>query len=105
MAVFLQSDENFSIYRKFGTCHARILAEDQVELTKIEEVLHQLDKTDSEDRVLEQRLRGPEPSGEPNTERRELMRKLRVKIREYGDSPTANCMILGEGKLANSRNR
>lgn len=46
LASFLDSDENFMIYRRFGFLHARLLLQKQDELRKLEEDLDRMDKRD-----------------------------------------------------------
>ncbi|PMD53446.1 uncharacterized protein K444DRAFT_571426 [Hyaloscypha bicolor E] len=46
LATFLDSDENFMIYRRFGFLHARLLLQKQDELRIMEEELDQMDQRD-----------------------------------------------------------
>jgi hypothetical protein len=46
LATFLDSDENFMIYRRFGFIHARLLLQKQDELRIMEEELDRMDQRD-----------------------------------------------------------
>lgn len=54
LAAFLDSDESFSIYRRFGYAQARLLLEKQDEMRLLEEGLIEMDKED--ERTGSQRL-------------------------------------------------
>jgi hypothetical protein len=47
LASFLDTDENFMLYRRFGYLHARLLLQKQDELRKLEEALDNLDQEES----------------------------------------------------------
>ena len=49
VARFLDSDDSFGVYRKFGTLHSRLLLNKQDEVSKMEAKLEAMDKMDSED--------------------------------------------------------
>jgi hypothetical protein len=46
LAAFMDSSDSFGIYRKFGYCHARLLAIHMSNVTEIERKLLELDKQD-----------------------------------------------------------
>lgn len=47
VAVFMDSDDNFMIYRRFGFLYSRVLLSKQDELRKLEEDLDALDRRDA----------------------------------------------------------
>ena len=47
LATFLDSDENFMVYRRFGLLHARLLLRKQDELRVLEERLDDMDQEES----------------------------------------------------------
>jgi hypothetical protein len=51
VATFLDSDENFMIYRRFGYLHARILLRLQDRLRNLESKLDDYDKEDADDEI------------------------------------------------------
>jgi hypothetical protein len=90
LAAFLDSDDNFMMYRRFGYLQARLLLEKQEQLRRFEE---DLDILDREDKGRE----GKDANGRDNplrtlkdgrkekaSERRVLMRKIEKKFRDYG---------------------
>lgn len=56
MATFLDSDETFMLYRRFGYLHARILLRLQDKLRELEEKLDRYDDADWEDEDEHQKL-------------------------------------------------
>jgi hypothetical protein len=56
MATFLDSDENFMIYRRFGYLHARTLLRLQDKLRELEEKLDKYDDADWEDEDGDQKI-------------------------------------------------
>jgi hypothetical protein len=92
LATFLDSDDNFMMYRRFGYLQARLLLEKQEQLRRLEEDLDLLDREDKE-------RQGEDANGRNNplrtlkdgkkekaNERRVLMRKIEKKFRDYGTS-------------------
>lgn len=58
LSIFLDSDENFKIYRRFGYLHARLLLRKQDEIRRLEAELDGLDDLDeAEDAPNKQRAR------------------------------------------------
>ena len=47
LGAFLDSDDNFMIYRRFGYLQSRLLLEKQDDLRKLEEALDRLDTSDT----------------------------------------------------------
>ena len=90
LARFLDSDDNFMVYRRFGTVCSRLLLYKQDEISKMEGVLHSMDKTDERaknEKCLMSRTLDVERDGIPEfwpESRPQLMEKLEKKIVEYG---------------------
>ena len=82
LAAFLDSDENFMVYRRFGFIQSRLLLEKQDELRELEEKLDRLDKieADAGDWIPETRDL-PERYLEP---RKKLMDVLEKRFCAYG---------------------
>lgn len=91
LAAFLDSDDNFMIYRRFGYLQARLLLEKQEELRRLEEDLDILDSREQErwkdaharDNPLKTLKNGKKDKA---SERRVLIRKIEKKFRGYGTS-------------------
>lgn len=92
LAAFLDSDDNFMLYRRFGYIHARILLQKQDELKEIEERLEALDTEDDGggerlQRCLKSRAfdEARDRKSPPEREsRRQLLRRAEDLVREYG---------------------
>jgi hypothetical protein len=89
LAAFLNSDDNFAVFRRFGNLSARALVQLQVDLTELEKKLHDLDDADALDPVMSYRLRGFEDFEGWNSAQRDLISEIRVKLGEYCSSPDA----------------
>ncbi|RDW91668.1 hypothetical protein BP5796_02833 [Coleophoma crateriformis] len=83
LAAFLDSDENFMLYRRFGYLQARILLYKQDELRSLEQELDHLDKLDAE--IRPKRLRSRERDDGDNQERRNLILKISDLWKEYAE--------------------
>lgn len=83
LAAFLDSDDNFMIYRRFGYLQSRLLLEKQEHLRQLEEELENLDE---EDREAESRnlITMENYDTEQYKQRRELMQRIGCQFREYG---------------------
>jgi hypothetical protein len=83
LAAFLDSDDNFMIYRRFGYLQARLLLEKQEQLRRLELELELLDENDmkAKSRSLISFADGEDGEGQ---ERRQLMQKIEDKFRDYG---------------------
>lgn len=79
MATFLDSDENFMLYRRFGFLQARLLLNKQDQLRALEEQLDDLDKDDDEEY-----LKSRELDDADETRRSKLLLKIEKKLKEYG---------------------
>lgn len=82
LAVFLDSDENFMVYRRFGYVQTRLLLEKQDELRKLEQKLDNYDKKVQKVRATNLMTRDLKP--DDAAPRKEIMDKLEQKFREYG---------------------
>ena len=94
LAAFLDSDDNFMIYRRFGFLHARILLQKQDELRELEEAIDTIDKedasldrgTDKTRKCLKSRIKEERREDtQMRQTRKELLRSAEDKVREYGD--------------------
>jgi hypothetical protein len=85
-AVYINSDFDSALFRRFGDLHARSLLYKQVELTELEERLAKLDKDD--DDVLETRWRVRYSihvrNGKRNEARKALLTEINDKLEVYG---------------------
>lgn len=86
LASFLDSDENFMIYRRFGFLHARLLLQKQDELRVMEATLDRMDRKDKQDdttflqcRVLDERR-----TQEGET-RKELLNRVENTLLKYDE--------------------
>ncbi|KAF2140473.1 uncharacterized protein K452DRAFT_288561 [Aplosporella prunicola CBS 121167] len=83
LAAFLDSDDNFMIYRRFGYIQSRLLLDKQNELQTLERALERIDLAEA---VTSKKISKGDTtglfSGEPS-ERKKLMRLLEVKFTEY----------------------
>ena len=81
LAAFIDCDPNFRIYRKFGWLHSRVLLYIQDELRELEEELEDIDAWEAKSgNDLKLRCR----RADDNTERLELIAKIKEKLDEYG---------------------
>ena len=56
LSTFLDSDENFMVYRRFGYLHSRMLLKKQDELRKLEAELDEYDEEDANGTEQQRRL-------------------------------------------------
>jgi len=82
LAAFLDSDENFMVYRRFGYVQARLLLEKQDELRRLEQKLDSYDKKVQKARPINLMTLDLRP--EDAAQRKEIMDKLERKFCEYG---------------------
>jgi hypothetical protein len=82
LAAFLDSDENFMLYRRFGFLHARLLLYKQDELRRLEMELDNMDQTDAKENpiILQSRRKDDAEVGE----RKKLLQTIDLKLKEYG---------------------
>ena len=87
MATFLDSDDNFMVYRRFGYMQSRILLARQERLRRLEIQLDELDKdqvsrTNNSDLLCKAKI-----GGEMEVEREKLMLEIEKEYFEYGRIP------------------
>ena len=82
LAAFLDSDEKFMLYRRFGFLQARLLLNKQDELRELEKDLDRLDKVDQgkDPSLLKSREKDDATSGR----RKKLLSEIERKFTEYG---------------------
>src|SRR5271156_4507892 len=84
-AAFLDSDDNFMVYRRYGYLHARLLLQKQEQLRQLEEAL---DNMDYDDKLAKPAslttLKGY--CTQEASERRALEEDIEKKLLEYGKS-------------------
>ena len=92
LSCFLDSDDAFMVYRKFGCVFSRLLLCKQDEIGRIEATLQAMDRTDADDNnrqfLMSYKLdedRDTIPSAWPAS-RTQLMEKLEKKALDYGKS-------------------
>ena len=90
LASFLDSDENFMIYRRFGFLHTRLLLYKQDELRALEEELDEMDRKD---------FNGKDPEvlmcREDDTEaRKTLLNQIEKTLLKYGNALFKNLSII-----------
>lgn len=83
-AAFLDSDENFMLYRRFGYLQSRILLRKQDELRALEERLDRLDQKDNEDEKTRRFLKSRDLDDKRNGPRKVLLETIETKFKEYG---------------------
>ncbi|KAL9120124.1 MAG: hypothetical protein Q9187_003321 [Circinaria calcarea] len=81
LASFMDGCENFSIFRRFGQCHTRILVNYMVDITAIEKQLLDLDRVDIEPDGKLYRLRSHKRGSD--TIKEDLLALLEEKLRKY----------------------
>jgi len=83
LAAFLDSDENFMVYRRFGFLHSRILLKKQEQLRQLEQSLDRLDQHENA-KSSRSLVTMEHYDGDEGKERRELEEKIEQKLLEYG---------------------
>lgn len=83
LASFINSSDNFAVYRRFGQLTAGLLVQLEIDITELEAKLFELDDKDASDPVMKFRLRGYESFPGWTNERRELQSKIQKKLLEY----------------------
>lgn len=84
LSAFINSDDTFANFRRFGLLSARILVQLQIDLTELEKKLHEIDAADAASPTMKFRLNGYENFNGWNTEQSELVSKIREKWCQYG---------------------
>jgi hypothetical protein len=83
LAAFLDSDDGFTIYRRFGYLQARVLLDKQEELRILEKNLEKMDKDLLKDD--DERLCTRDTVGADAKRHRELLSTIEEKLRSYGE--------------------
>jgi hypothetical protein len=85
LAAFLDSDENFMLYRRFGYLQSRLLLHKQDELRALEEKLDLLDKRDDGNPETQRFLRSRDLDDKSGRPRKALLEAIETKFKEYGN--------------------
>lgn len=80
LAAYLDSDENFMLYRRFGFLQSRLLLNKQDQLRVLEERLDEIDRTDEETYLVSREM--DDAHERPRTR---LMKEIEVKFKEYAE--------------------
>lgn len=105
LAAFQKSDDDLIIFRVFHQSYIRILLQDEVEITKLEEALRELDDTDEANPAMHYRLRMTEHKQNWNSEKVDLIRQLRDKLDEYSSTLLKFSQIRALGKTSKRDHR
>lgn len=90
LAAFLDSDDCFMIYRRFGFLHSRLLLWKQNELEEVEQALDELDRADARGSKVRERCLRSREHDQTRTDmngkesRAQLLQRGEALIREYG---------------------
>ena len=84
LAAFMNSSDNTAIFRKFGQLSSRILLQHQIEITKLEKKLLDLDTADAANPHMHYRLHRTDHREGWDTAQRDLLALLEIKLKEYG---------------------
>lgn len=103
LAAFQSSDPAFSIYRNFEYLHSRVLLDLQYELSDLENELRSRDNNDFANSRGKKRLtsrkrddveaKKEEKDDEDVRTRRQILKEIRTKLVEYGQSPPLDCIL------------
>jgi hypothetical protein len=87
LAAFLNSEDNFAIFRRFGNVHCRLLVHLQAEIQILEHKLKELDESDASPSSPHRwRLQKADFGEEGDPGQRDIRRQLQEKILVYGMS-------------------
>lgn len=78
------------MFRRFGRTHCRILLHLEAEITTLENKLDTLDIHDSQNSSFTYRLRSNSWNESWDREQKDLLKELKTKLLEYGES-AKNC--------------
>jgi hypothetical protein len=88
-AAFLNNTNNFSMFRRFGRVHCRLLLHLEAEITVLERKLDALDKRDEKtDKIYRLKRCSWDPNW--NADQKNLLDELREKVAEYGELTSNN---------------
>lgn len=98
MSTFLDSDENFMLYRRFGYLHSRLLLRKQDQLRKLEMELDDYDDYDADGPEERRRTLLSRDSDEaadrklpPGTRTRtQILEEIEKKLATYGENKVLN---------------
>jgi hypothetical protein len=96
VAAFLDSDEGFTVYRRFGYLQSRILLDKQEDLRRAEKKLARMEKKmtkDNEDRMCFRDVRGTDAQ-----KHKELLTDIETKFCSYSNILTAAQQMLAFGR-------
>jgi len=85
LASFINSSDNFAVYRRFGQLSARILTQLEIDLTELEKKQYELDDKDAADTTMQYRLRGYEDFAGWTSTQRDLQSEIHKKLLEYSE--------------------
>ncbi|OCL06508.1 hypothetical protein AOQ84DRAFT_410867, partial [Glonium stellatum] len=100
LAAFLDSDENFTVYRRFGYLQARLLLDKQDDMRKLEEKLDEMDRED--EGIQSKRLITRDLKQQEAESRRELFKAIEEKFCEYAHILTAAQTLMAFNRPATS---
>lgn len=89
LAAFIDSDDNFMIFRRFGFLYSRVLLNKQDEIRELESRLDKMDEEDYENKstrvCLKSRSRDEKRTCNTGQTRKELLQASEKKLLEYGN--------------------
>jgi hypothetical protein len=85
LASFMDSCDNFGIYRRFGQSHSRILVMYMTDITNIEKQLDKLDQQDSKSDSTMYRLKTSYHREGLDARKRDLLTLLEQKLLAYSN--------------------
>jgi hypothetical protein len=96
VAAFLDSDESFTVYRRFGYLQSRILLDKQEDLRRAEKKLARMEKKmtkENENRMCSRDVRGTDAQ-----KHKELLNDIEKKFRSYSSILTAAQQMMAFGR-------
>ena len=108
LGAFLDSDDNFMLYRRFGYLQSRLLLEKQDDLRLLEEELGRLDRRHGKkpESAMAISLKTREESDEPYVqERKSLLSSIEVKWLEYSNLLLSSRNMTGMNRPSDSEFR
>ncbi|KAF2100566.1 hypothetical protein NA57DRAFT_74171 [Rhizodiscina lignyota] len=87
LSAFINSDDSFRVYRRFGTLRVRLILHCQAELNALEKKLNEIDKEDAKDEKTAFRIQSIsyDKDDETSTVRERLINEIGQKLKEYDD--------------------
>ncbi|KAH8684300.1 hypothetical protein BGZ60DRAFT_523524 [Tricladium varicosporioides] len=93
LASWLNSNNNWNIYRGFGSLSARVLVDLQIELTQLEQKILDLDKANEVHEQLNPGPNGNEGAPRDNGEQKQNVQNAKAKLLEYYDFLLKYCQV------------